>query len=59
MFYKSLSYCNISCADKRLNLLLEGAGRGPSAGLGISEKDIGDIFIGEEYEEWLKIENEG
>ena len=46
LFYKAFSYCNISCSDKRLELTLEGEGKGPSAQLSFSEKDIGDIFIG-------------
>jgi hypothetical protein len=31
LFYKAFAYCNISCSDKRLELTLEGEGRGPSA----------------------------
>ena len=46
ILYKSLAYCNISCAENRLPLTIEGEGKGPSAHLNTDEKDIGDIFIG-------------
>ena len=45
LYYRAFAYCNISCSDKRLELTLEGDGRGPSATLSFHEKDIGDIFI--------------
>lgn len=60
LYYKSFAYCNISCADERLKLTIDGEGRGPMAQLTpVNEKDIGDIFIGQEYEEWINIENGG
>jgi hypothetical protein len=40
-----MAYCNISCSDKRLPIILEGEGLGPKAILSTNQLFINDVFV--------------
>ena len=57
--YKCPAFCNITCSEERLPLQLTGQGIGPKAALSIQEFDIGDVFVNDEREIDIQIENKG
>lgn len=57
--YTHKAYCNVSCSDERLLLMLEGEGLGPKAFLSTNILSIGDIFVNDKQSFNLYIENKG
>ena len=57
--YTHKAFCNVSCSDERLPLLLEGEGLGPKAFLSTNILSIGDIFVNDKQSFNLYIENKG
>lgn len=57
--YQQTAYCNISCSDKRLPIVLEGEGLGPKAILSTNQLFINDVFVNDHQNYNIYIENKG
>lgn len=58
--YSCSAFCNITCCENRLPLMMTGNGVGPKASFPLwTKKDLGDIFVDSKKSCEFVVENKG